>query len=241
MLSEFFIGDTWATNSAADTPLRVLQVLAAAAAAAGVLGAVAWWRQAAPAQRRALGYLLSFTALGLLVLVLLSLQTSLLERRYASVFWGPAAVAAGVGLSAVPGRWLRRMCAAGLLACSAGFMVVQHHGEVADVRALAPRAGAHDLIDAEPGEYLLLLWYADQGSLARTHIVADHVPWWWGTAAFPPGGVADSVSADVAANHGTIWVIREHDFGPPPLPPGYGLRDTRRVGRVYLDRYSERD
>jgi hypothetical protein len=46
-----------------------------------------------------------------------------------------------------------------------------------------------DLVASSPASYLLMLAYGNAGTRGRTRIVAADVPWYWGTAVFPPGAV----------------------------------------------------
>ena len=46
-----------------------------------------------------------------------------------------------------------------------------------------------DLVAAYPSEYLLVRYYGDQATVDNTRSLARGVPWFWGTAVYPPGAV----------------------------------------------------
>jgi hypothetical protein len=108
----------------------------------------------------------------------------------------------------------------------------------AAVAILEPRVGPHDLVEATPGEYLLLAYYGGPALLERTRVVASDVPWFWGTAAFPPGTIVPAVPPGVAGNGGVIYVVREFYESGAVLPAGYHVAASQCWTEICLTRYS---
>jgi hypothetical protein len=82
------------------------------------------------------------------------------------------------------------------------------------------------LVTAYPSEYLLVRYYANGAIAARTRSVATTVPWFWGTAVYPPNAVLRALpqpSPDTA----TVWYVYEPGEPLPPGSGGYRLSNTR--------------
>ncbi len=225
---QFFSGppvDPW-------VPLKpVLQTLQGLAVAAGVvLAAVLVLRRerlGAPGRRAAL----FCTACGLIpvaLLALLSLRQPVLDARYASVAWGPLFAVLGAGLALLPYR-AATIAAVAVTAATSGALAAAgtHPDTQAAIAAVEPRLGPHDLLDAYPSQYLLLLYYGDHDVVAHTRIVSGDVPWFWGTAAYPQGAVVSAAPSEVTANHGDIFFMAQPGEAATNLPPGYAASAIR--------------
>jgi mannosyltransferase len=170
-----------------------LQVLQGVAVAIGVTGAVMLAvrvRRLEPERWRSCGFLAACGLGGIALLLLVSVWHPLVEARYASVMWGPLVCLVGVGFSGV--RW-RQVATAGLAVLAGISIVLSVALTEPNTPALARDVGrqvrGQDLVASSPASYLLLLAYGTPAVRSRTRIVSADVPWYWGTAVFPPGGV----------------------------------------------------
>jgi mannosyltransferase len=170
-----------------------LQVLQGVAVVIGLTGAVmlaARVRRLQPPIWRSCAFLAVCGLGGIALLVLVSIWHPLVEARYASVMWGPLVCLVGVGFSAV--RW-HRAATAGLVVLVGISIVLSVALTQPNTPALASDVGrqvrGQDLVASSPASYLLLLAYGNPATRSRTRIVSTDVPWYWGTAVFPPGAV----------------------------------------------------
>lgn len=177
----------------------------------------------------------------LALLGLISLWRSLLEARYASVLWVPLLALAGAGLAALPRR-LAGLCLAALVVASVALAGSITHPETDRlVPSIEARLGPHDLVEAYPTQYLMLLLDGSPALRARLHVIGRNVSWFWGTVAYPPGAIVPAVPADVIGNRGRILDVREPQDPPPHLAPGYHRTEQVCVVRVCLTVYSPGD
>jgi len=155
------------------------------------------------------------------------------------VVWGPLFPLVGAGLSLVR---IRGLAAASLVAIAgpsvALSLVMTHPDTPAVVAVLEPRAGTHDLVEATPAEYLLLAYYSDRALLGRTRVVSADVPWFWGTAAYPPGTILRSVPDDVPAHQGVVYQVREVYESGVVLPAGYRAVADRCWAEICVTTYA---
>jgi 4-amino-4-deoxy-L-arabinose transferase-like glycosyltransferase len=222
----------------------ILLMLQGFAAAAGVLVASAWLlffrRRLPPAGRVAVSFLATCGVGAVLLLMTLSVWRPLADARYASVLWGPLFPLVGAGFALVRIRALLFVCLLAIAGPSVGLSLVATHANIpAAVAMVEPRVGSHDLVDATPGEYLLLVYYGTPALLAHTRVVsAAHVPWFWGTAAFPPGAITPAVPGDVPRHNGVIYLVREFYESGPILPAGYRAVSDRCWTEICVTTYA---
>ena len=201
----------------------ILQTLQGSVIAAGTLsfGLLIARRRFLESGTRVAGFAAVAGLGAIAVLVVISLWRPLLEARYVSVMWGPLVVLLGVGVSLIPQRlWVKVGLVSTVLITSILGLAMTHPDTPALLAQLPPLQ-ASDLIDSTPSQYLLLEYYGDQEVRDQTHIINTDVPWFWGTAAFPPGAVWSNFPADVLMNGGTIVMVDDPDLPPPPAPAGY--------------------
>ncbi|MFN2568337.1 MAG: glycosyltransferase family 39 protein [Candidatus Dormibacteria bacterium] len=227
----------------AGTPGRVtLQTMQALASGVGGMALYALVRQRrnlSPPGRRAAAFL-GASGLGAACLfIVASLWHPLVEARYVSVVWGPLVPLLGAGLSLMRCRALTGFAMASLAAVAATLsLAVTHPDAPAVADQLRGRVGAHDIVAVDPDTYLLLQYYAAPEYRARIHVLADSVPWFWGTAVYPDGAVIPEVPTDVTDHGGTIHRVVEASGGNERPPPrGYGLADRSCRGDLCLERY----
>jgi mannosyltransferase len=209
----------------------VVQVFQGFAVAAGVLAAFALWRWRAritPAGRRVVTYCLVCGLAGLLILLVLSIWKPLVDGRYASVVWAILFVLIAIGL-AVAGSKRLTAAAIGVFAASSIALAAAptNPATSAAVSMLEQQVGPNDLVAAHPSQYLLFLYYGDASLLARTRVVSNDVPWFWGTAAYPAGSILSAVPSQVTATGGVIYYAYEPDEKGLSIATGYSLRATR--------------
>ncbi len=212
-------------------PLHGVQLgLQVAAAVAGWLALAALFvrrRQLAPGAARAAAFCLLACG-GVVALAAVSAWRPLLDARYAGVMWLPLFALAGTGLALLPRRAAGLLLVAVAVPGLAMTIAVTHSGTTELLPEIEARVGVHDLVDADPDHYLLLLAEGSPRLTARLHVVAAaDPPWYFGTAAYPADAVLHSVPDDVVANGGLIIYVGDPGTEPALLPPGY-REQTRR-------------
>jgi 4-amino-4-deoxy-L-arabinose transferase-like glycosyltransferase len=227
---QFFSGPPIDPGVPAKIPLQVLQGLAVTAGGLLLVVLVMRRRKLDAGAHRGTAFLAATGLIGIGLLVLLSLWHPLLEARYASVLWTPLLAVCGIGLTLIPGRPLVVAALVALAVPSAVLSAAVTHPQTADV--LPGPLGEHDVLLADPSQYLLVEYYGGDSVRRRAHVIGDDVPWFWGTAAFPEGAVLTSVPPDVTANHGTIYWVGEPEDVPPA---GYRETEVRSAIRVRLE------
>lgn len=163
-----------------------------------------------------------------LLLFPLSVWHPLVDGRYGGVVWGPTYAILGAGLALLPGRrWVAAGLAATLSATLALTLLPDRPDIASAIAALRTEMGTHDVIDAYPSEYLLLLNQAPAQLLARTVVLRPSVQWYWGTAVYPPGAIIASVPASVSSAGGTVYAVMQPNDTTAPVAGGYTERSSR--------------
>jgi 4-amino-4-deoxy-L-arabinose transferase-like glycosyltransferase len=226
-LVQFFIGppiNSWVPAYGA------LQVLEGASVAAGVLGLGALVVNRHHLERRgaeAASLLGLSSGIALLAMVLVSLWHPLEDGRYFSSAWAALYPLVGAGLATLPWRKLSFAAAAVTAGVAAATVITITNPDTAAAAAdLERSAGPHDVITAYPSEYLLLLYYGDASIARRTRSLASEVPWFWGTAVYPPGAVLTALPT-ASRGGSNVWYVYEPGDPPPPHAMGYTAHDTR--------------
>ncbi|HUR05129.1 MAG TPA: glycosyltransferase family 39 protein [Nonomuraea sp.] len=214
--------------------LTGLQLVAGLAGIACLAALVPAWRCLGAAGRRAAQVCLLASS-GVAVLVAVSLVRPLLDARYAGVMWMPLFALAGVGLAALPRR-LAVLLVAGLLVPAVALGAVIRNPETSallpDVQA---QAGPNDLVAASWERYLMVLGQASPPIKDRLHVLSEaDLPWYVGTAAYPPGAEIHEIPGGVPAAGGLVFWIADPDVEPTSLPSGYSVLRSRCVRLVCL-------
>jgi hypothetical protein len=226
-LAQLFAGPAVDSRVPFGPALFGLQAIVVAAGVACLAGAVLVWRTLGAEGRRAAGFCLLASS-GVALLALAGLWRPLLDARYAGVMWLPLFALAGLGLAAMPRRPAILLVAALAVPTLALSVGTTHM----DTSALVPDLNAgvqpNDLAAAAVDHYLILLDEVDPSVQARLHILTTGgVPWYLGTAAYPPGAVIHAVPPDVVANGGRVFWIADPGVSPDVLPPGYHSLKSR--------------
>jgi len=154
------------------------------------------------------------------------------------VMWLPLFALAGVGLAAMPRR-LAVLLVTAVAVSSLALSAATTHMETSSlVPELDAGVGVHDLAAASWDRYLVLLDEAGPGVQARLHVLTEaDLPWYVGTAAYPPGAVIHAVPPDVVANRGRVFWVSDPGAAPPSLPAGYHSLGSRCAILVCLTIY----
>lgn len=237
-LAQFLSGPPIGAGIPFETALQVLQGLAIASGGLALLVLVLRRDRLGAAGRRAAAFCAAAGIAAVLVLVALSLWRPLLDARYAAVLWTPLFALAGVGLALMPRRALAFLLVAALALPSVALSVAVTHPRTDRLLpAIDARLRAGDLVVAHPSQYLLLLDLGDQRIQNRLRVVSTDVPWYWGTAAYPPGAVLPAVPAEVVRDRGRILYVRAAGGSAARLalrlpPDRAGLRGPRLPDRL---------
>lgn len=174
-----------------------------------------------------------------LMLAIVSVWHPLLEARYASVVWGPLFALLGAAITLINQARLQILVAAALVVPAAGFSVaVTHPDTPALIAFVEPRLHQNDFVWASAGDYLLLYYYGDSDLRAQTHVVARHIAWFWGTAAFPPDALTPIFPASTIQQGGTIYWVDDAGHKLPVPPSGYTLRHLDCFSTVCVATYA---
>ncbi len=220
-LAQFVSGPAIEPGTQAKLAIQAVQLLAVVG---GLVCAVILIRA-----RKGLGSAAGFIALcggvPVALLAAASIWHPILEARYAGVLWGPLFALLAVGIAGLNRLFLRVLLVIALVAPTAAFSVAVTHPDTPALTAyLEPRLHENDFIWASAGDYLLLLYYGDADERAHTQVVAHHIAWFWGTAAFPPNALTPNFPASTIQQRGTIYWVDDAGHRLPVPPSGYDLR-----------------
>jgi 4-amino-4-deoxy-L-arabinose transferase-like glycosyltransferase len=226
-LEQFFTGppvNTWVTGFAV---LRALDLLGDAAGCLALIALVVNRKRLSPAGRESAAFLGLAVVIGVGVMLLASFYHPLEDGKYLSSVWAPLYPLLGAGLAILPWRRVAVGAAAVTTAVALATAVVITNPEtplaVAAIARVSPPAA---LVTAYPSEYLLVLYYADSSLAARTNALAANVPWFWGTAVYPPSAVLHRVP-QLFPGIGARWYVYQPGDPLPPVHGDYRVSGTR--------------
>jgi 4-amino-4-deoxy-L-arabinose transferase-like glycosyltransferase len=175
------------------------------------------------------------------LLAAVSVWHPLLEARYASVVWGPLFAILAVAIASLNRARLQVLVAAALVVPTVGFSVAVTHPDTPALTAyLDPRVQTDDFVWSSAGDYLLLLYYGDEDLRAHTHVVARHIAWFWGTAAFPPDALIPAFPANTIRAGGTIYWVEDAGHKLPVPPAGYVVQRSNCFSTVCVTTFTPR-
>jgi 4-amino-4-deoxy-L-arabinose transferase-like glycosyltransferase len=220
--------------------LVALQALQGLAVLAGIVCAYLLIRG-----RNRLGRPAGFVALcsvgPVFLLAAVSVWHPLLEARYASVVWGPLFAIIAVAIACLNRARLQVLVAAALVVPTMGFSVAVTHPDTPAVTAyLDPRVQANDFVWSSASDYLLLLYYGDDDLRTHTHVVARHIAWFWGTAAFPPDALTPAFPAATLREGGTIYWVDDAGHRLPAPPAGYFRQQSNCFSTICVTTFTPR-
>jgi uncharacterized membrane protein len=226
-LEQFFTGppvNTWVTGFAL---LRAFDLLGDVAGCLILIALVANRRRLSPAGWESATFLGLAVLIGVGVMLLASFFHPLEDGKYLSPVWAPLYPLLGAGLAIIPWRRVAVGAAALTTAVAAATVLVITNPEtplaVAAIARVSPPAA---LVTAYPSEYLLVLYYADGSLAARTNVLAATVPWFWGTAVYPPAAVLHEVP-QLFPGIGARWYVYQPGDPLPPIRGDYHVSGTR--------------
>jgi hypothetical protein len=210
--------------------LQGLAITGAATAVLAVLFPLPWdaaWR------RRRLAFVAACGLGATLLIALVSVSHPLLDARYVSVVWTPLFAVVGLGVARF-GR-VAALPLLGMAAFSTALIALPVRGDVAAAvhRSLSGQVGAGDLVLASPDTYLLVLAAGGADVVARTRVDTASLPWYFGTAAYPP----DAYLTGVPAGTHSIEVVTLGYEAQPRLP-GEARRSQRCADMVCVTVYT---
>jgi 4-amino-4-deoxy-L-arabinose transferase-like glycosyltransferase len=222
-LEQFFTGpplNTWVTGFAV---LRALELAGDVAGCVVLVALVVNRKRLTAAGAEAAAFLGLAVAVGVGVMLLLSFYHPLEDGKYLSSAWAPLYALLGAGLATVP--W--RRVAFGATAVTAGVaaatvLAITNPETPLALAALGPLTSG-DVVAAYPSEYLLVRYYGDEAIVADTRSLAVNVPWFWGTAVYPPGAVIHTLPRPASE---VVWYVSEPG-DPMPDTGGYRVGTTR--------------
>ncbi|MHB8509761.1 MAG: glycosyltransferase family 39 protein [Candidatus Dormibacteria bacterium] len=194
------------------------------------------YRRSSPALRPAVLFLLSCAVLPTLVLLGISLWKPVYDARFAAIFWGPGEALVGASLTMLRPRLLAPLaCAALAVVAIGGLLQVHRPSFEAVVAPLDGRVRPGDVVALDgPDHYFSIAYAADARTVAALRVVADSVPWYFGTAGYPPGTEVKQAPETT----GTIYVVNDAGAKPLPLPSGFALRRRQCTDGICVSSYS---
>jgi 4-amino-4-deoxy-L-arabinose transferase-like glycosyltransferase len=226
-LEQFFTGpplNTWVSGFGA---LRALELAGDIAGCLVLVALVMNRRRLTAAGAETAAFLGLAVAIGVGVMLLASFYHPLEDGKYLGTAWAPLYPLLGAGLAMVPWRSAAFGAAAVTTAVAAATVLTITNPEtslaVAAITATPVQTG---LVTAYPSEYLLVRYYANGAIAARTRSVATSVPWFWGTAVYPPNAVLRALPQP-SPGTGAVWYVYEPGEPLPPDSGGYRPSNTR--------------
>jgi 4-amino-4-deoxy-L-arabinose transferase-like glycosyltransferase len=226
-LEQFFTGpplNTWVNGYVA---LRALEVAGDVAGCLVLVALFAYRRQLSAAGAATARFLSLAVGIGVGVMLLASFYHPLEDGKYLSTAWAPLYPLLGAGLAMVPWRRVAFGAAAVTTAVAAATVLAITNPETPlAVAAIARTSPADQIVTAYPSEYLLVLYYADRDVAGRTRVLAGSIPWFWGTAVFPPNRELHTLA--LASPGGVAaWYVYEPGDPLPPHRDSYTVSGTR--------------
>ncbi len=226
-LEQFFTGpplNTWVTGFAA---LRALELAGDVTGCLVLVALVMNRKRLSSAGRQTAAVLSLAVVIGVGVMLLASFYHPLEDGKYLSTAWAPLYPLLGAGLATVPWRKAAVGAAAVTAAVAAGTaLAITNPDTPAAVAAVTRMSGPPQLVTTYPSEYLLVRYYADDEVASRTRSIATSVPWFWGTAVYPPGAVMARLPQP-SPGAGALWYVYEPGDPLPPGHAGYAVSGTR--------------
>jgi 4-amino-4-deoxy-L-arabinose transferase-like glycosyltransferase len=226
-LEQFFTGpplNTWVSGFAV---LRALELAGDVAGGLVLAALVINRRRFTAAGAEAATFLGTAVAIGVGVMLLASFYHPLEDGKYLSTAWAPLYPLLGAGLAVLPWRRVAVGAAAVTTAVAAATVLATTNPETPlAVAAITHSATPGEIVTAYPSEYLLVLYYADADIGARSRSLATSVPWFWGTAVYPPHVVLDRVPLPSPGSTG-LWYVYEPGDPLPPDRSSYTVSGTR--------------
>jgi 4-amino-4-deoxy-L-arabinose transferase-like glycosyltransferase len=223
-LEQFFTGppvNTWVTGFAL---LRAVELVGDAAGCLALAALVVNRKRLTAAGADTAAVLGLAVVIGIGVMLLASFYHPLEDGKYLSAAWAPAYALLGAGLASMP--WRRIAIGAGAVTAAvaaATVLTITNPETPMALAAIEGQVSRGDLVAAYPSEYLLVRYYGDQATVDNARSLARGVPWFWGTAVYPPGAVLHALPRPGSSD---VWYVYEPG-DPMPNTGGYRIASTR--------------
>jgi hypothetical protein len=222
-LEQFFTGpplNTWVTGFAL---LRALELAGDVAGCLALAALLVNRKRLTAAGADTAAFVGLAVVVGVGVMLLASFYHPLEDGKYLSTAWAPAYALLGAGVATMP--WRRVAFGAGgvtAAVAAATVLAITNPETPMALAAFEGQASRGDLVAAYPSEYLLVRYYGDGAIAGDTRSLAVNVPWFWGTAVYPPGAVLHALP-----RHGSsaVWYVYEPG-DPMPNTAGYHIEST---------------
>jgi 4-amino-4-deoxy-L-arabinose transferase-like glycosyltransferase len=225
-LEQFFTGPPLNTWVAGFDALRALELAGDAAGCLVLIALFAYRRRLSAAGADVARFLALAVTIGVGVMLLASFYHPLEDGKYLSTAWAPLYPLLGAGLAVMPWRRVAVGAAALTTAVAAATVVAITNPETPlAVAAIARASAPGEVVTAYPSEYLLVLYYANS-DMGAVRSLATSVPWFWGTAVYPPNAVLHKVPS-FGPGEGAPWYVYEPGDPMPPDRGSYTVSDTR--------------
>jgi 4-amino-4-deoxy-L-arabinose transferase-like glycosyltransferase len=225
-LEQFFTGppvNTWVNGFAV---LRVLDLIGDVAGCLVLVALVVNRKRLSTAGRESATFLGLAVAVGVGVMLLASFYHPLEDGKYLSCVWAPLYPLLGAGLATLRLRLVATGAAVVTAAVAAGTtLAITNPQTQLAVGALERLQSPGDIVAAYPSEYLLVLYYGDRALAQTARALAVNVPWFWGTAVYPPGAVLHALPSP-APTSPVVWYVSQPG-DPKPSASGYRVASTR--------------
>ena len=223
-LEQFFTGpplNTWVTGF---TILRTLEIIGDVAGCLALLALVINRRRLTAAGAQTASFLGLAVLISVGVMVLASFFHPLEDGKYFSAAWAPLYALLGAGLATIPWRTVAVGSAAVTTTVAAVTALAITNPETPPaLAAVEGQMARGDLVAAYPSEYLLVRYYGDPAIVASSRSLAGNVPWFWGTAVYPPGAILHALPRPATGI--VLYVAEPGD--PMPNTAGYRVESTR--------------
>jgi len=197
---------------------------------------VVLYRRVDPARRKGVVFLLLCSLAPTAAVLLISLYKPVYDTRFVLIFWGPGEAVVGSSLAA-----LRRplvgpaVCLLLAVASGVGLLQVQRPDFEAVVAPLNGHVQPGDVVALNgPDHYFSIAYAGDAAAQKTLVVVGDNIPWYFGTAGYPPGTQVHAIPA-VA---GRVYVVSDQGMGLPPVPGGFQHRSRSCHDGICVDRFS---
>jgi len=225
-LEQFFTGPPLNTWVAGFDALRALELAGDAAGCLVLIALFAYRRRLSAAGADVARFLALAVTIGVGVMLLASFYHPLEDGKYLSTAWAPLYPLLGAGLAVMPWRRVAVGAAALTTAVAAATVVAITNPETPlAVAAIARDSAPGEVVTAYPSEYLLVLYYANS-DMGAVRSLATSVPWFWGTAVYPPNAVLHKVPS-FGPGEGAPWYVYEPGDPMPPDRGSYTVSNTR--------------
>ncbi len=197
---------------------------------------VVLYRRVDPPRRPAVLYLLGCALVPTAVLLAVSLVKPVYDTRFVLIFWGPGEAVVGASLAVISWRWVAPAVCVGLVIASAlSLSQIQRPDFEAVAAPLKAEVRPGDLVALNGADHYFSIAYAvDDATAGQMVIVADDIPWYFGTAGYPPGTQVHAIP-NVP---GRIYLVTDEGRRLPAIPSGFKLASSSCQGGVCVDAYA---